>query len=311
MRFLFVAVLAFSSIATAPAQTGSVVSAGYRLPDPLDVAPGQIITLFARRPAGDPGVSAVVSGAPLPLSLGGASVVLRQSDWPVPLPLPIQAVYPVFNCAGLDPADCTPLLAISVQIPWQLTPNLDRGGRPNSFASLSVRYQGVVGEPFPLRPETDAVHSRSTCDTTLPPGADPLTSTPGPCRAVAFHEDGELVTAASPAKAGEVVTLHFYGLGRTAATPDNGALPESPAQVAGVEVGFQFGPNLKAVRPDSPETPLEASLTATRVGVYQVKVTVPALPEGLSSCTASSVVSNLTVTVARQASFDGAGICVE
>jgi uncharacterized protein (TIGR03437 family) len=244
------------------------------------------------------------------LALGGVTVAFRQSDWPSSLPVPVQAVYPLLKCAGLEPSDCVPLLGVAVQIPWQLTPNFDRGGRPATVASLTVSYQGVSGEPFALRPEADAIHARTTCDSTMPPGVDPFTLLPGPCRALALREDGSPVTAAAPAHAGEMITLHVYGLGRTEDDLENGQAPSEPRPLTGVELGFQFGPNLPAMRPQSPQRPVAAMLSRDRVGLYEIKFTVPALPEDLPECTASTIVSNLTVTISGAASFDGAGICV-
>jgi uncharacterized protein (TIGR03437 family) len=173
-----------------------------------------------------------------------------------------------------------------------------------------VSYQGVSGEPFALRPEVDSIHARTTCDATLPPGLDPFTLLPGPCRALALREDGSPVTAAAPAHPGELLTLHVYGLGRTEDDLENGHVPSDPSPLTGIELGFQFGPNLTAVRPQSPQSPASATLSKNRVGLYEIKFIVPALPEDLPECTASTIVSNLTVTIAAAASFDGAGICV-
>ncbi|MCS7027090.1 MAG: hypothetical protein NZV14_20025 [Bryobacteraceae bacterium] len=293
------------------AQTASVLSAGYRIPEPLQVAPGQMITLFVRRPADFAEGPAVAATTPLPDTLGAISVLLRQTDWPTLISMPVQAVYPLQTCGTLAPGDCSPLVAISVQVPWQLNPEFDQSRRPVSSAALLVRYRGIAGDPFPVQVRSDAIHVRSTCDATLPPGSDPLSATPGPCRAVAFREDGSLITAANPARESEVVTLQFYGLGRADHAPETGALPETPLPGPNVEVGFQFGANLKPVRPNLPSTPREVVLAADRVGIYEVRVTVPAVPKDLPSCTASTIVSNLTITIAGAASYDGAGICVE
>jgi uncharacterized protein (TIGR03437 family) len=52
-----------------------------------------------------------------------------------------------------------------------------------------------------------------------------------------------------------------------------------------------------------------AALTSGFVGLYQVNFVVPELPAGyLWRC--GMVNSNLTVSIGRKTSFDGAGICV-
>lgn len=276
----------------------------------MPVAPGQVLTFFVRRPQGDLVEPTVAPGIPLPTELAGVRVELKQSESRLPVALRVQSVYPLVSCAGVEPDDCVALLGVAVQLPWQLTPNFDRGARPASMASLTVRYHGAAGEPFALRPEVDAIHVRSSCDATLPPGTDPFTVLPGPCRAVALHEDGTPVTPAKPARHGEVVTLHVYGLGRTADELEDGNVPADPQPIEGIGLGFEFGANVGAARPQSAEPPSAVALSTDRVGLYEVKFVVPALPEDLVECTASTIVSNLTVTISGTASFDGAGICV-
>lgn len=288
---------------------GRVVAAGYRLPEPVEVAPGQIITLFVRRDASDAFPAATASEHPLPLRLNGYAVSLVQSDRPDPVPVPLQAVYPVENCYGVMTQICTPLTAITVQIPWELVPNVGR--RPESFAALTVSRGGVAAEPVPLSPQADQIHVLTSCDSTFPPGDGFFPDEPGPCRSLVTHLDGSLVTPAAPAKAGESVVALVYGLGRTEDRIPTGDVPSSPIPIPGISLGFHFGTNLDGTRPQSPQQPEVVTLSRERAGLYRVSFVVPAPPEGTPSCTATSVVSNLTVTILRNASFDGAGICVE
>jgi uncharacterized protein (TIGR03437 family) len=64
----------------------------------------------------------------------------------------------------------------------------------------------------------------------------------GKAYAIAFHPDGTLVTEASPAKAGEVLTLCGTGFGPTTpARPEGEAVPSSPSYVVNDPVGVQVG----------------------------------------------------------------------
>jgi len=63
-----------------PAQTTNVViDSGYRAPGPLKVAPGQVITLFVRPSSIRLTSGIAASSVPLPATLGGFSVTLRQT----------------------------------------------------------------------------------------------------------------------------------------------------------------------------------------------------------------------------------------
>jgi uncharacterized protein (TIGR03437 family) len=73
------------------------------------------------------------------------------------------------------------------------------------------------------------------------PGLFTLTSN-GKAYAIAFHPDGTLVTEASPAKAGEVLTLCGTGFGPTTpARPEGEAVPSSPSYGVNDPVGVQVG----------------------------------------------------------------------
>lgn len=293
---------------------GRIMSAGYSAPSPLKAAPGQVITLFVHSTAETQPAGKVTAGAfPLPVLLGGYSVSLEQTLFPNPIAVPIFAVEALDSCYGLVPSVCLKLTAITIQVPWELVPNRPRSGRPENFGILTVSYQGTRGDAFPLQPEVDSIHVISTCDSPTPPGVDRPSETTGPCRPLVTHLDGALVTPANPALAGEVVRLYAFGLGRSEGILHTGDLVQSPVAFPDLAAGFQIGVNLDPTRPaaDSSDLVVTASLIAGQVGIYQVLVTIPEIPEDTQACTASRIVSNLTLSIGRQQSFAGAGICVQ
>jgi uncharacterized protein (TIGR03437 family) len=297
-------------------QSPAVVSAGYSAPESLSAAPGQVITLFLR---GEPGarIHAAATSLPLPVSLAGYSVHLHQTYSQDPIPAPLFAVYTVDRCFGLAATTCSTLTALTIQIPYELSPNIPRSGRPTNFAALTVSHRGVSGEPFPLDPVSDSIHVLNSCDTTFPPGFERPTDLAGPCKPVVAHLDGTVVTPSRPAAAGETLVLYAFGLGASGGTVRNGEGVRSPIPLTDVSIGFQVGVNLSPVRPSAPPPPagnsplpVFAGLTPGQVGLYQIAFVVPPLPASAEECTASRISSNFTVTISRQASFDGAGICV-
>jgi len=293
---------------------GRVMSAGYSAPSPLKAAPGQVITLFVHSTEEtQPANRVAASGFPLPEQLGGYGVTLEQTLYPTPLPVPIFAVEAVDSCYGLVPSVCLKLTAITIQVPWELVPNRPRSARPENFGILTVSFRGTPGEAFPLQPEVDSIHVITTCDSPTPPGVSRPAEVSGPCRPLVTHADGLLVTPANPAVAGETVSMYAFGLGRTEGELRSGNTVQSPVALSELASHFQFGTNLEPVRPpeDAAELVVTASLVADQVGLYRVLVTIPAIPEDTQACTASSIVSNLTLSIGRQQSFGGAGICVE
>src|SRR5215831_7321205 len=78
-----------------PAQT-TVIGAGYTTPQPMDASPGQVITIFARV-AGKAPADPVTAAPPLPVTLGGFSVLLRQSFLD-PIAVPVLSVEDTQSC---------------------------------------------------------------------------------------------------------------------------------------------------------------------------------------------------------------------
>ena len=211
------------------------------------------------------------------------------------------------------------LTAITIQIPWELVPNRERGGgRPENFAKLTVAFQGVPGESIAIEPQLDNIHIVNSCDSTMPPGIERPADMSGPCRPLVTHVDGRLVTSANPASQGEALVLYAFGLGASGGGVRSGDTTRAPVPLTDVGVVFQSGVNLQASRPGPipPQTgnsplALYAGLTAGQVGLYQIAVTLPNLPANTPACTASSIQSNFTISIGRTATFDGAGICIQ
>jgi uncharacterized protein (TIGR03437 family) len=127
------------------------------------------------------------------------------------------------------------------------------------------------------------------------------------------HLDGELVTPANPAVAGEVVRMYVLGLGKTEGVLKTGDIVRSPVALPDLAASFQIGLNLEPNRPATAgdEISVMASLIEGQVGIYQVLMTIPEIPADTQACTASTIESNFTVSIGRQQSFAGAGICVQ
>jgi uncharacterized protein (TIGR03437 family) len=308
---LAIASLLFSSFCHAQPQA-VVIGAGYAAPSFIDVAPGQIITIFARVPGKTP-ADAVVASAPLPAELVGFSVLLRQTFPSDPQQVPILSVSDSQTCSIVAPLLCDTVSMITVQVPFELTPNAPRGGGPQTtvpqnFARLEISYNGNPANSLFLNPVLDRIHVLNTCDAAAnlsPPRALA-------CLPMVARPDGSLVSSENPAQAGEVLTVSVVGLGPALTSVPTGiATPILPPAVDGVVVALDTRANASPGLP-SPATSSPAKsahLKAGAVGIYQVMFTVPSLPADAPACS-SSVRSNLTIDIGRTTSYDGVGICV-
>lgn len=313
-------ILAGLAAAQTPRAPGRILGAGYSVPPPLKVAPGQVITLFVHSPNGiQPDRPVSADTIPLPASISGFAVRLEQTLGSTNVDVPLFAVYPVDECVGLNPSVCTDLTAITLQIPWELTINRSRGGRPENFALLRVSYQGASGDAYPIQAESDSIHIINTCDSTMPPGFDRNSElVSGGCRSLVTHLDGRLVTPANPATAGETLVMYAFGLGPAATSVRSGDAARAPIGLTDIALQFSPGVNIAPVRPTAlpppagnAPAPVFAGLIPSQVGLYQIMFAVPGLAAGSQACTASTIASNFTVSVGRFESFDGAGICIQ
>jgi len=293
----------------------SVIVSGYTAPGPVSVAPGQIATFYVQLPSG---VSPNIIGVTL----------LQQGSTNTNVPL--QSLRTVSECPGgtaVSQAACASLLAVTVQIPYELVPYCPLCGRPVSATPplLIVNQGGQPPAVIELNPLADEVHVLTACDVVL--GAAPKPNFTGlPCSPLVTHIDGTMVSASSPANVGETLTAWVLGLGQTnpAASTGQPATIGAPAAET-FNLDFNYSVNALATKPfqTSPDRilihPLYAGLAPGYVGLYQVNFTVPKGPQnGIAHCAppgsfapGSNVPqSNLTVSIGGQFSFDGAGICV-
>jgi len=310
-----IAILILIFSCCAPVRSATITS-GYDYPSTMHVAPGQVVTLFVPG-AGKNSPGRVEAGSvPLPTSLAGLSVTLRQSVSLSPVPVPIFSVAAVNACTygvGLCGDVRSVYAAITVQIPFELEPYLFG---PPTFAALVVRENGVDIAAFPVLGEPYHIHVLRACDSILSqPTPFRLTSF---CDPVVTHADGTLISKLSPAKADEILILYAVGLGAVSPRVRTGESVSTAAQAVPMSMGFDFNSNASAKLPPLlAERSIYSGLTPWLVGLYQVNFKVPAVPPNTPGCS-SEVRSNLTVTIGVHAgsfgtgaSFDGAGICVK
>ena len=290
------------------AQT-TVIGAGYTPPQPVDASPGQVITIFARV-AGKAVADPVTAPPPLPASLGGFTVVLRQTFLD-PAAIPIVSVADSQSCSQVMPMQCDTVSQITVEIPFELMPNIPHVTLLQNFARLEIAYQdgqgnsSQVGSLF-LNPVPDSIHLLNSCD------AAAGGSHADPCLPMVVHADGSFVTADHPAAAGETLTMSVAGMGQPLGMVTTGAVAAAAVPLDGVSISFDARENA------SPSQPLPANwfpvsaaqLRPLQVGIYDIAFQVPALPAGVAPCS-NTVRSNLTVNVSRISSFAGVGICVQ
>lgn len=285
-------------------QTTTVIGAGYTTPQPLDAAPGQLITIFAVV-SGKQAAAPTTATPPLPATLGGFTVILRQT-FIDPIAIPILSVSDTQSCSNVMPLQCSTVSQITVQIPYELAPNIPHVSLPQNFARLEISYNDNPTSSLFLNPVPDSIHVLSSCDVAAGPDR---TNT---CIPMVRHSDGALVTADNPAHASETVTMSLVGLGQPAGmVVTGGAAPEVTPPLDGVRISYDARVNASpsALVPTSSFPLNSAQLRPGAVGIYDVPFIVPALPSGVAACD-GSVRSNLTVNIERMTSYGGVGICV-
>ena len=281
-----------------------VLGAGYTTPQPIDVSPGQVITIFARV-AGKAPSDPVTAAPPLPVTLGGFSVLLRQS-FINPMQTPILSVSDTLSCSNLSPQLCDTVSQITVEIPFELMPNIPHTTLPQNFARLEINYNNSPTSSLFLNPIPDSIHVLNSCDVAAGGNRQ------GSCSPLVTHAGGSLVSADNPAAAGETLTMSLVGMGQPLVVVTTGAATQQPAPALdGVLIGYDARVNASPsmLVPTSSFAVDSARLRPGSVGIYDIPFLVPSLPPGVAACSAT-VVSNLTVNISRLTSFAGVAICV-
>jgi uncharacterized protein (TIGR03437 family) len=290
------------------ANPSTIVGAGYLFPAPINIAPGQVITVFATG-KGSTLTQPVFAGAGnLPTSLAGISVTIEQAT---SILAPILQVSPTTRGSNYGL-----MTAITIQIPYELQlPSPNGGlGPANEFF---VTENGVAGNWSDFNPVPDQVHILTVCDTIIG-GSGPST---GRCQWEVTHANGQLVSKTNPALVGEKLVPYAVGLGVTNPPVPTGQPATQPTATAKTfRLAFNFQADTLPSAPPaisrqgSPPTPLYTGLTPGYPGLYQIKFVVPDVPAGLPPCASGQgpglVNTNLTVSVGGATSFDGAAICV-
>ncbi|HXJ43933.1 MAG TPA: hypothetical protein VNH18_31900, partial [Bryobacteraceae bacterium] len=152
------------SIAAASAQNGAVVGAGYHAFAPVPVAPGQVVTVFVTG-IGNVTQKYSAGSLPLPATLGGISATLTESG---PIAVPILAVFPFSACRNnIAPQPCGTITAVTLQIPFELQPNIPGRLAPPSLAFLTISDQVGHSASMELNPVLDQIHVVGSVDTIL------------------------------------------------------------------------------------------------------------------------------------------------
>lgn len=312
--------------------TPTITSASYDLPAPVNVAPGQILTVFVQGIGSTLTSPVRAPGSSLPTSLVGISAIVQQG---ADRSAGILEVRPVSTCnppgrtgTGVFPqpiTNCGRLTAVTLQIPFNIgtTCNVCIGVRPGDAAPTSLRISenGTSSAVLELTPLSDKIHVLTVCDTFLTTAVPPTNYTGVPCSPLVTHADGSLMSHSSPAKAGEVLVAYAVGLGATTPALTAGQLTTSAAvTTVAFTLQFNFLPNASPVRPNGSQAPLFTGATPGYIGLYQINFRVPTPPAGTPTCGSVDVnqfdpgtniiQSNLTVSIGGAFSFDGAGLCV-
>jgi hypothetical protein len=317
---------ALFAVAPLFAQDVTLVGSGYSNPTAIRVSPGQITTFFVSGLNIDPTKPQNAATVPLPVSLAGISVTMRQSQ---SYAAPMLAVRQIAVCSAgaggprpTTPPDCL-VGAITIQVPYELSPFPAPGSGGTASADVVVSQNGTASKAFAVTVTPDNLHVLNTCDS-FPSKQSAI------CSSVVTHADGTLVTGDSPALPGETVVVYAYGLGRADPSPNTGQASPTPAATLSSPLYFRFDftsnampspPFINRASAISSPASIFVGLTPGEVGLYQINVTIPSTIPVVDHCGSTcshvactmynTVTSNLTIDIGANLSWDGAAICVQ
>lgn len=305
--------ITLSPYSASQALTGQVVGAGYSVQQTVDLAPGQVISIFTDRISNQATQPVLAGPGPLPYVLGGVSASLKTNRSRDPLPLPILELRSLSACFRPTPA-CAAYVVVTVQVPLGLSVNVPGVIGPPITAILSISDGGLDMPGMDAFPVPDSIHVLSGCD--LGVGKMPCDQ-----RRLVRHQDGSIVDVSRPAVPGEELTVDLFGAGATVPPVPAGQLtPEGVFPAKGkIDLLFDFQPNAAGRACRDPAfcsgTPAQAVLRPGRVGLYELRFKVPRPPGRIPDCSPTApgfhgVASNLTVTLLGATSYAAAPICV-
>lgn len=290
-----------------------IVSTGYSFPTYPTVAPGQVITVFVR---GLNLPDAAASGLPLPRSLGGVTVRVRNTsnnpDYPERLPIFSLRSYD--SCASWFSRGCS-LTGVTVQVPAEppCVPTGDAGPNECTIGPhvilLAVEENGAAGPDFPVIVAVSRPQILNACQTIFG-------GIGGTCEAFVTHADGTRMTGQQPAHPGETIVIYATGLGPTDA--------QAIRFLYGLTIRYQL--ELPPASPPPPPLwtphqgwvfPSYVGLVPGFVGLYQINATLPEeLPPRVAGCGGFAAGTNTRIAIGAgdSGSADGssyADICVE
>jgi uncharacterized protein (TIGR03437 family) len=321
----------------------TVIGGGYRNPDAVRVAPGQVIAVFLRNtqtllPLNFNGLGyryVLAESVPLPTSLAGFSARVELESLGavvVSVPAPILAVHQLPICANTAPfppggipalPECY-VTALTLQVPFSVRPPLPHPAAPSAF-KLVASEGGADSTSVLLNVKQDNIHIVSLCDRTGVSNGYGTAGSPTFCAPIATHLDGSLINTESTVKPAEVIVLYAYGMGLTFPDPPPAGSPTpipGPQVTSSLRIQFDFrpsaGPSIPEVNPKdtTPSPILFAGLAPGQVGLYQINVKLPDVFPPVVPCGGSvsnfmgNVLSNLTINISGASSYDGAQICV-
>ena len=300
----------------AQSQTPAIIGGGYRDPSILSVAPGQLLTLFVAGMGKHLSSKPLTAIAPLPLTLGGITVTLRQNSAPTTVSVPISAAVLTNTCQSLGNTPCTgsTLAAITVQIPFELAVDSPQDPSQRSEAILNVQEDGISGTDFLVA----AVYSNIHFVTGTGPLALDYVSQAYIHGAMVTHTDGNPVLPGLPAKSGETLVVYGYGFGRSTNNLKTGDAPQvaNPVPLYGSVLFSSLLPASAGTTSGNPGS-LDSlqyisyvGVTPGAVGVYQMNFVVPPVPAGTPSC-GGITDWNFMVTVGSSVGPQSFAFCVE
>jgi hypothetical protein len=310
----------------------TLAAAGYSAPAALQVAPGQVVTLFFRGVgplAGGQFRSGQASTVPLPATIAGLSARISQPRGPF-LPIPIFAVRQEDECDGSVVANPACLLtSVKVQIPFEIVGDITASATGAftyaPLAQFTLRVDDEPSRTFPLQPVPDNAHVLTSCDVNWD------TATASVCDRHIYHGDGTVVSEANSAKRGETVVVYAFGLGHSSFPVRTGDVspPGQTLTLTGapnypsVKARFESFVNALSSVPrftssddiNSPGSPISfAGLTGGQIGLYQLNIPIPQNLDLFGPCNASSggsVRGNATLRITTSQGTEVTALCIQ